>query len=72
MGLFSRKPKRIIVRRYRAVLEGSARRKMEADANKMAKKGYRLVSAEDKSHKLAVKHGDIFATYALIEPTETQ
>jgi hypothetical protein len=71
MWPFKRKPQRIVVGRYRAVLEGSARRKMEKDANKMAEKGYRLVSAEDKSHKLAVNHGDIFATYELIEqPTK--
>jgi hypothetical protein len=64
---FNRKPKRIITRRYRSILEGSARRAMEKDANKLAAKGYRLVSAADKSHKLAFKHGDIFATYELIE-----
>jgi hypothetical protein len=66
MGLFSRKPKRIVVRRYRALTERGARSQMERDANKMAEKGYRLTSVADKSHKLAVQHGDIFATYELV------
>lgn len=67
MWPFSRKPKRIVVRRYRAVTEGGARKKMEADANRMAEKGYRLTSSQDKSHKLAVNHGDVWATYELTD-----
>lgn len=67
MWPFSRKPRRIVTRRYRAILEGSARRKMEKDANRLAAKGYRLVNSQDKSHKLAVNHGDIFATYELVD-----
>lgn len=59
------KPKHIVVRRYRAITEGGARRKMEKDANRMAERGYRLTSTQDKSHKLSVNHGDVFATYEL-------
>jgi hypothetical protein len=67
MWPFEGKPKRIIVKRYRATLEGSASRKMEANANRMAAKGYRLVSVADKRRKLAVNHRDVFATYELAE-----
>jgi hypothetical protein len=66
--MFRRKPKRIITRRYRSFLEGGARRAMEKDANRLAERGYRLTHSQDKSHKFAVKHGDIFATYELVEP----
>jgi hypothetical protein len=62
------KPKRIIVQRYTALTLGGARKKFEADANKMAEKGYRATQSADKSHKLAVNHGDIFVTYELVEP----
>ncbi len=49
------------------MLECSASRKMEANANRMAAKGYRLVSVADKRRKLAVNHRDVFATYELAE-----
>lgn len=68
MWPFKGKPKRIVVRRYRAFLEGGARRKFEKDANKMAAKGYRVMNSADKSHKLAINHGDIFVTYELVDP----
>jgi uncharacterized protein YkuJ len=68
MWPFSGKPKRIIIRRYRALTEGGARKQFERDANKMAEKGYRATQSADKSHKLAVNHGDIFVTYELIDP----
>jgi len=62
MWPFKGKPKRIVVRRYRPITEGGACKEMEKDGNRMAEKGYHLASTQDKSHKLAVKHGDIFAT----------
>ena len=61
--------KRIVVRRYRAVLQESARCKMEKDANKMAENGYRLVNSADRSHLLSPRHGDVWATYKLVEKT---
>jgi hypothetical protein len=63
MWPFGRKPKRIIVKRYRAFGERSARRKFERDANRMAERGYRIQSSADKSHKWSTQRGDIFVTY---------
>lgn len=67
------KKKKVIIRRYRALTEGGARKEFEKDANKLAEQGYRPVQSADKSHKLAVKHGDIFVTYELVEtkPADT-
>lgn len=64
---FGGKKKRIIVRRYRALTEGGARKAFEKDANKLAKDGYRPLSSADKSHKIAFHSGDIFVTYELVE-----
>jgi len=68
MWPFKGKPKRILVRRYRAMGEGSARRKFQRDANRLAEHGYRLTGSSDKSHKWALQRGDIFATYELASP----
>lgn len=68
MWPFKGKSKKIIVRRYRALGERSARRKFERDANRMAKRGYRIMDSADKSHKWAMQHGDIFVTYELQRP----
>ena len=64
MWPFGRKQaKRIIVRRYRALTEGGARKKFERDANRMLEQGYRISSSADKSHKWSTQRGDIFVTY---------
>ena len=59
-----KKPKPILVRKYRAFTSGGARSAMEKDAAKLAEKGYRLDKWDDKSHWYG-RRGDITATFVL-------
>jgi hypothetical protein len=58
MWPFKRKPKRIVVRRYKTFTKGGAQKELERDANKMAERGYRLTSTQDKGHMLGPQRGE--------------
>jgi hypothetical protein len=69
MWPFSRKPKRVVVKRYKAFSKGGAQKSMEKDANRMARRGYRVMSMQDKGHLLGPQRGEVIATYELVERT---
>jgi hypothetical protein len=41
---------------------------MEKDANRMAHRGYRVMSMQDKGHLFGPQRGEVIATYELVEP----
>jgi hypothetical protein len=63
--------KRVIIRRYKAITDGGARKQYEADANKLAQQGYRPTSSVDHHGR---KWGgvNIIVTYELVESAPRQ
>lgn len=64
---FGRK-KKIVVRRYRGITPGGARKKFEKDANKLAKQGYRPTNTTNSSRSWfgTSTSGEFIVTYELV------
>jgi len=63
-------PKKVLVKHYGGLSPYTPALKAEQDANKLAEKGYRLVSFEDKSGPL--RGGLGFATYEYVGKDEAK
>lgn len=60
------KPKRVVVRRYKALTGGGVRKAFEKDANKLGEQGYRPVNTVDHAagHFAGAGH-EMIVTYEL-------
>lgn len=61
------KPKPVVMKKYRALTSGGARKDFEKDAAKMIAAGYEIQGSQDKSHWYGTR-GDITVTYVLRPP----